>query len=747
MGTLGVITGVGVRRCLSAAVATALGLVILGIAAPPVAAESTLEVEAGYGGGSFVPGESIPVRVVVESDRLIRGTLQVRMRSPMGSDELPLRVPIEVSGGSNKTVVVVLPTPVGADSGTVQVSIRSERLEGEAEVAMARKTELVGILPEVVDQTPERLTLGGDLGTAAFDVLDRASLATPGALDPLGTIVAGPEGLAPLNEQALSNVLSWLGRGGRLVVDVPPGTNVTGLPEEWQPGAAERLSTGRGEIVLADGAVAAGRWDQVVVPTGLVTPMDLDGGVFFGFEDVATSVGRDGGLRVPSVGWLSAFLLVYVVLVGPVLFFALRRLRRSGWTWVAVSVVATVFAGGAFVVGTDLRSGTATSHGTVVQTSPGGSRALSYVGLVSRSGEDPRAVFPQGWAASSLTTAMGGFGPMAGFPGDDSFAIDPAQISVAPDETVGEVDLDPGAVGMVVGWGQLDDTSGLEVTAVAQPDGSVDGTLTNTTDRTLREVLVMVGYRSWGGGSLAPGETTAWSLPPSDGEEEADALFRGNIPEEPWEDASGWNEAPPDDTPVNYALWSELQTRLIDPYPTGVVVAAGWTRAWTPPVDVNGPVEKGRTVFMTEAAVTAEPGNAPAPAVRREIVRRLDLSEEEDDQFSSDDADEFGGGMSALVMRYSLPAGATPALQAQLPGNVTGAAAWDGSAWVPLGRIDRGGDPVDDGAVAGADPWDPSAWSTAALPDGAVQNGSVLLKLYTIDVGGGMGLSSVGQVP
>jgi hypothetical protein len=41
--------------------------------ADPAGAETTIEVEAGYA-GSFVPGQEVPVRVRVSTDRLLRAT-------------------------------------------------------------------------------------------------------------------------------------------------------------------------------------------------------------------------------------------------------------------------------------------------------------------------------------------------------------------------------------------------------------------------------------------------------------------------------------------------------------------------------------------------------------------------------------------------------------------------------------------------------------------------------------------------
>jgi hypothetical protein len=259
----------------------------------------------------------------------------------------------------------------------------------------------------------------------------------------------------------------------------------------------------------------------------------------------------------------------------------------------------------------------------------------------------------------------------------------------------------------------------------------------------------MVGFRSWDGGELAPGEEADWTLKPVDPDDEADIFFSGEIPEEPWDEAVNWDGPPAKDTPINYALWSEKISRQADPYPTGVVVAAGWSRTWTPPIEASGSIDKGRTVFTTSAPVLAEPGSAPRSAVLRELVRSGRVTPVDGDRFGK--IDEEWGPLTAGVLRFTLPAGTDPAalpgLQARLPAYVLAAEAWDGEAWVPLTRTDERGRVVDDDSVLGDDfdPWE-GGTTTADVEPTLVHDGSVLLRVQMVDVGGGVDLPSVGQV-
>jgi hypothetical protein len=703
----------------------AVALAGLGIGAPPAAAETQLEVAGGYGGGNFVPGRAVPVRVRITADRLVRGTLEVRLTAL--DQSVPTTVPVEVPGGSSKEYLVVLPTLAQTDRVEVDARLSGDGASGAGHDTLdfTGDTELVGLLPDLVPAEPGALPLAHDLGTARFHQLRDDELATYGALESLGTIVTGADGLAPLSESARANVLSWVDQGGRLVVGAARGDRVAGLPDAWQPGGATHRFTGRGEVSMAGEAVAAGRWAQLIEPTSLVEPGELSDGGFMGAgTGVGAAIAEDGGLRVPSLGWLVAFLVAYVVLAGPVLFFVLRRRGHAGWLWAAVPGMAVVFAAGAFVVGSDLRTGNETAHGTAVETGPAGARAFSYVGLLSRSGADARVRFPAGWQSTGLATpALGDFGPRP------KLTSGPRRVVVDGESTVDEVDLEPGGFGMVTGWGPIESTPGLEVTAQAGADGSVGGTIRNTTDTTLRDVLIMVGVRAWGGGSLRPGESAEWQLGPGGGL--SDDTWNG-FAESPWSDAAGWDDGVPDSTSaVNYALWIDWRSRLGDPYPVGLVTAAGWTDSWTPPVDSGRALRGGRTVFTTQDVVTpAVAGTAPLDAVRREYVRGTKTTKADADQ---DVVNEFGDP-NAGVVRFTLPEGTDTSrrFELDLPGAVVHLELLVDGRWTvvqPAAGTDggEGGRPLD--------PFDPVSRGEVAVPAGAVDGGQVYARITYVTGG------------
>ena len=72
----------------------------------------------------------------------------------------------------------------------------------------------------------------------------------------------------------------------------------------------------------------------------------------WGAEAVANLPGVD---LLPPLQTLCLFLVSYIVLIGPLNYFILSRLRRNGWGWFTIPVVIVCFAGIAWTVGFNLR--------------------------------------------------------------------------------------------------------------------------------------------------------------------------------------------------------------------------------------------------------------------------------------------------------------------------------------------------------------------------------------------------------
>jgi hypothetical protein len=127
------------------------------------------------------------------------------------------------------------------------------------------------------------------------------------------------------------------------------------------------------------------------------------------------------GLGLPPTGTLLLFMLFYVLVIGPVNYFVLRRLRRLEWAWLSVPLIVATFAGGLYLIGFGLRgSQSQISQVTVIQASEGQPQGLAtgFVALFS----PRRASYTVGFPAQTLIHETRSF---------DDLASDTSPVTVA----------------------------------------------------------------------------------------------------------------------------------------------------------------------------------------------------------------------------------------------------------------------------------------------------------------------------
>ncbi len=93
-------------------------------------------------------------------------------------------------------------------------------------------------------------------------------------------------------------------------------------------------------------------WSRV-----LESDMSFEPGTLYRWRDdnLVQEVVQFPGLQLPSFGVLVLFILVYVVVIGPLNFLMLRRMRRSELAWITVPAIVLLFVGGTYAVGTLIR--------------------------------------------------------------------------------------------------------------------------------------------------------------------------------------------------------------------------------------------------------------------------------------------------------------------------------------------------------------------------------------------------------
>jgi hypothetical protein len=637
-----------------------------------------LRVEAGYS-GFYVPGRSVPVRVTVTADRLLSGKLVARAGN---RGRATVTRSVDVPGGSVKRYEMVIPGET-LGGGTLEIAVTFGSLQATDSVDSADGAELVGLLPGVLGggarrAVPGAAALSVDVNLARFAALAPDDLGRgAAAIESLSTIGVTPDDLAGLAPSARATLFDWVAAGGRLLLDTPgsgkAAEGTENLPAAWRPDeGTTRAAAGRGEVRLTGDAMTSGRWAGLVDPSPI--SRDTSGG-FFGNPGVAEVVARDAGLQLPRLAFLIAFLVVYVLAVGPVTALVLRRRRRPELAWVVVPALALVFTLVAYGVGGRDRNNARIAHGTLIDTSGPRPVATTWVGLTKGGAGTARVSFPSGWAVDG--DINGGFG----FDGRQPSS---PEVALTADGPSAKLELAVGQYGIVRagGPGKLPAASGepgggLEMTAEADEAGTgVRGTVRNRTPWTLEEAFVFVGGGVEPVGSLRPGQKKEWSVANLRGGDQDGRDWARSF----WGDTGGRDSATGPDGVVKLPGWQSVRAELgSEALPPGSATAVGWTRRYQPDVRVDGQRKtlEGRTAILGRAPVVAAAGQAPGVAVRREVVRGNWPS-------------SFGccpGADDQTVVRFVLPAGTDPGRGLTLQGRVRFQTLeyWAAGAWQQVG--------------------------------------------------------------
>lgn len=579
-----------------------------------------LRVEAGIG-GQVAPDRPYPVQVTITTDRLIEGVVQVEVPAAGGS--VTLERPVEVTGGATARYLLLAPPAVGGPLGLAPVRGRLSgsgvAAEGHADIISDPGKELVGVLPELAGPAGslrETVPLVVDAGVAELVPLDPELLdAGPLALEPLDQLVATSDELVSLGPDARHALLTWVDGGGQLLLrgDVPPPEV---LPAGWrpEPGGAQRAGLGQVRSVGDD-------WQRSLAPSPTrsvaeeeIIASDL-GNV--AAQPMAARLGREAGLELPEGRALGLLLAGYVLVMGPVAYLVVRRVRRRELAWAGLPLLALASTVVVFGTGSSLRNALRTAQVTVYEVSPAGAVATTWSLVPSARGGDVGVELPPGWTGGSNPVDTPGGGRRLttdGGAGRLVEAVDPGGFALL--ETRGP------AAGL---------TAALEVTARSEVDGEIRGTVHNQLDVPLTSVAVFTGRaRAVEVGRLGPGEARDFHI------EDATRFEWGATPEShvwppdsmPFEEVvvsvddglgvvSGSDPGGGDridesgrEAPVVLSAWQQTLRRTGTNYrPSGQVVAVGWTDelvAPTTPIDQ----QVGRSTSAVVARATAVPAGS-----------------------------------------------------------------------------------------------------------------------------------------
>ncbi len=635
----------GVVRLLSVLLVAAS---TLGVASTAEAATG-LVVSAGYDGYAQ-PGRAYPVTVEVSTDELFEGQLRITS----GGGAYGTTRAVEFAGGTvNEITVVVEQSPFDSGDITVALVATDGEVVERTTVRMRNPSnlDLVGVFPGATGaDMPEKVSTAADSGDAQLFAIDPGALNLGvGALGPIDIVVVDASDLRGLSDEGSAVLLAWVNLGGRLLVDEPIGSDISGVPVEWQPEGSMPQQAGLGEIILTDGAAAAGDWASILEPAPTRSRQEDESfgelAGFFGGEPLSWSLGRDAGFSLPAVSTMGAMLVVYVVLVGPGLWLVLRMFRRPGLAWVVVPVVALVVTGVIWLAGSSYRDGVETVHGSIIEIGTRGTLGSTYELLNSRGGGTKSIDLPEGW--SSVASSQEG---PAGF-------VD--VLELADGERV-STEVDAGGFVVLGATGVLPEYDGaIEVVATSGVSGEVVGIFTNRLDVDLHDVAVFADAAGVNIGDVAAGKTAEYSVRgapanPFNGEPAEFRIWGNALPPE-WTGNFGRPFTP---GPINLSLWSEVSARSgINARQVGTVVVAGWTDELASPIhpDVPG----GRTLVMTRAGIQAEGSDLSDVVVPRSVVRG---PSELGSDFRSNGG--WGGG---VMVRFLVPVASTDDLVLEVP--------------------------------------------------------------------------------
>ncbi|MBN2471215.1 MAG: hypothetical protein JXN59_10860 [Anaerolineae bacterium] len=216
------------------------------------------------------------------------------------------------------------------------------------------------------------------------------------------------------------------------------------------------------------------------------------------------------GFALPSAFAMFGMLIVYILVIGPVNYLALRLIGRRELAWFTIPLIVIIFSVLAYFTGFSLRGTQATlNRMTVVQVWPGEDRARvdGLVGVLSPRRSTYTLAAHDGLTLRPLpeSNAGGGFAPM----------LSTVAITQGSGFAAEEVLIDSSVIAAFASSGFIEGAPHLEGAARIIPDSSgthVSGQVTNATGFELEDAAVLINGGVQHLGTLAPGASAVFDL-------------------------------------------------------------------------------------------------------------------------------------------------------------------------------------------------------------------------------------------
>lgn len=526
----------------------------------------TLSAVAGFD-GFYKTGSWLPVHITAGNNGpAIEGELRMSIGSFASGDELVYNTPVSLPTQSNKRVTLYINLRGMAGTPTVQLLDQNGRtlttVQTNTLTQLANDALLYGVVSPDPGEFDFLQNVKGGRTRAAVAYLDIDSLpAAAAAWDSLDVLVFHDTDTGVLSLEQQQALQQWVRTGGQLVVAGGPGWQKTtaaltemlpvtvsgseavadlpalsaaiGAPlRDAGPYLVTTSSLRSGELLYhQDGLPLLARqaWGQgqvyfLALDPKLAPLLDWSGNeqLWTAVADIpqrpywaqgvqnsyaaGTAVASLPSLVLPSTLTLVAFLLIYILVIGPGNYLILKRKGRRELAWGTIPVLVILFSGVAYLTGFQLKGNTTILNqmsivsGSINEET---TRVQTLVGLYSPRRGVYDVVFPAGALARPFERNfgdIGGRGSIDAITQSATFVMSNARVDVSAVETFVAQHYHTGPA-----------VSGQAVLELNGRDIVLNARIQNNGDVELENAVLLLGTRTFALGSIKPGDTATTS--------------------------------------------------------------------------------------------------------------------------------------------------------------------------------------------------------------------------------------------
>ncbi len=523
----------------------------------------TLTASAGY--DSYYKGEFwIPIHVSVANNGPdIEGSLQVVVGTSFPGEAVVYNAPLSLPTQSNKRLTLYVSANRYVSSFNVVLLDSTGDKIAEDNTDSLSLLALDALLYGVVSSDPGELeflqNVTGGRAEAAVAFLDVTDLPEIGVVwSALDVLIFNDVDTGQLTADQLNALRGWVSLGGQLVItgganwqktaasltdllpvsisssesiaELPALSSFAGLPFR-DPGpyvvATSSLQSGEllihqdGLPLLARQPFGRGSVYFLALDPRLAPLLDWDGSEQVWYEianrlpvlptwgqrlrdgySAGTAVASNPSLAVPSTSQLVLFLIIYVVVIGPVNYLVLKRYNRRELAWVSIPALIFLFSSATYLTGFQLKGNTTLINQMSVAYGQVGAeqmRVQSLLGIYSPRRSTYDLILPGDVVAYPFNRNSGSMEPAGA-----ADAVTRGNELVLSDVVV---DVGDTAAFLAESYRPMPDITAEVVMNITGARNELTITVQNNSDITLENAVLMLGFTTIRLGNLESGAT------------------------------------------------------------------------------------------------------------------------------------------------------------------------------------------------------------------------------------------------